>query len=96
MVSTEKTVSYLENDIFIPVNFILVSNPNDASSKNITSGIIAHSLSSGPSHSDATLVHKLFEGTLTSETRCLTCETVCFCAVHCDTTLYSMSGFMSR
>lgn len=26
---------------------------------------------------DSTLVHKLFEGTLTSETRCLTCETVC-------------------
>ncbi|KAJ3848032.1 cysteine proteinase [Lentinula lateritia] len=25
---------------------------------------------------DSTLVHKLFEGTLTSETRCLTCETV--------------------
>ena len=24
----------------------------------------------------ATLVHRLFEGTLTSETRCLTCETV--------------------
>ncbi|KAJ3861914.1 hypothetical protein EV359DRAFT_15055, partial [Lentinula novae-zelandiae] len=25
---------------------------------------------------DSTLVHKLFEGTLTSETRCLTCETI--------------------
>jgi len=32
---------------------------------------------SGTSPRDATLVHKLFEGVLTSETRCLTCETVC-------------------
>ncbi|KZP28893.1 cysteine proteinase [Athelia psychrophila] len=31
---------------------------------------------SGISAQDATLVHKLFEGVLTSETRCLTCETV--------------------
>ncbi|KAJ8523053.1 hypothetical protein ONZ45_g451 [Pleurotus djamor] len=31
---------------------------------------------SGTSPQDATLVHKLFEGVLTSETRCLTCETV--------------------
>lgn len=31
---------------------------------------------SGRSPQDATLVHKLFEGILTSETRCLTCETV--------------------
>ncbi|PFH49669.1 hypothetical protein AMATHDRAFT_4676 [Amanita thiersii Skay4041] len=34
------------------------------------------SSNSGTSHQDATLVHKLFEGILTSETRCLTCETV--------------------
>lgn len=27
-------------------------------------------------HQSGTLVHRLFEGTLTSETRCLTCETV--------------------
>lgn len=27
-------------------------------------------------HDSGTLVHRLFEGTLTSETRCLTCETV--------------------
>ncbi|KAJ3829191.1 hypothetical protein F5880DRAFT_1524725 [Lentinula raphanica] len=34
-----------------------------------------NSANSGPLP-DLTLVHKLFEGTLTSETRCLTCETV--------------------
>lgn len=31
---------------------------------------------SGTRRQDATLVHNLFEGVLTSETRCLTCETV--------------------
>ncbi|KAL0951876.1 hypothetical protein HGRIS_008536 [Hohenbuehelia grisea] len=31
---------------------------------------------SGTATQDATLVHKLFEGILTSETRCLTCETL--------------------
>ncbi|TEB38768.1 cysteine proteinase [Coprinellus micaceus] len=36
----------------------------------------AASSSSGTRPRDATLVHKLFEGILTSETRCLTCETV--------------------
>ncbi|KAH9830514.1 cysteine proteinase [Rhodofomes roseus] len=34
------------------------------------------SKTSQPSHFQATLVHRLFEGVLTSETRCLTCETV--------------------
>ncbi|KAF7975191.1 hypothetical protein HWV62_10250 [Athelia sp. TMB] len=34
------------------------------------------SSNSGTAPQDATLVHKLFEGVLTSETRCLTCETV--------------------
>ncbi|TFK26673.1 cysteine proteinase [Coprinopsis marcescibilis] len=34
------------------------------------------SSTSGANARDATLVHKLFEGILTSETRCLTCETV--------------------
>lgn len=34
------------------------------------------SSNSGNSPQEATLVHKLFEGVLTSETRCLTCETV--------------------
>jgi ubiquitin carboxyl-terminal hydrolase 9/13 len=34
------------------------------------------SSNSGTSPQDATLVHRLFEGVLTSETRCLTCETV--------------------
>jgi len=37
---------------------------------------IANSSNSGTQPHDATLVHRLFEGVLTSETRCLTCETV--------------------
>ncbi|KAF9532099.1 hypothetical protein CPB83DRAFT_848341 [Crepidotus variabilis] len=36
----------------------------------------SNSSNSGAAPHDATLVHKLFEGVLTSETRCLTCETV--------------------
>jgi ubiquitin carboxyl-terminal hydrolase 9/13 len=39
---------------------------------------MVNSFKSGSSRSDASLVHKLFEGVLTSETRCLTCETVRF------------------
>ncbi|KAF6754344.1 ubiquitin C-terminal hydrolase [Ephemerocybe angulata] len=38
--------------------------------------VTAASSNSGTPSQDATLVHKLFEGILTSETRCLTCETV--------------------
>ncbi|KAF9486557.1 cysteine proteinase [Pholiota conissans] len=38
--------------------------------------ITANSSNSGTNPHDATHVHKLFEGVLTSETRCLTCETV--------------------
>ncbi|KDR85571.1 hypothetical protein GALMADRAFT_218667 [Galerina marginata CBS 339.88] len=38
--------------------------------------LTADSSNSGTHPHGATLVHKLFEGTLTSETRCLTCETV--------------------
>lgn len=34
------------------------------------------SKTSQPSQFQTTLVHRLFEGVLTSETRCLTCETV--------------------
>lgn len=36
---------------------------------------------------NATLVHKLFEGVLTSETRCLTCESVCVANDVCTQTL---------
>ena len=43
-----------------------------------TATTAATATSSSPTTSLAklTLVHRLFEGTLTSETRCLTCETV--------------------
>jgi ubiquitin carboxyl-terminal hydrolase 9/13 len=41
-----------------------------------SSGSASGSTSSSQPPSHATLVHNLFEGTLTSETRCLTCETV--------------------
>ncbi|KAF8226664.1 cysteine proteinase [Tricholoma matsutake] len=45
-----------------------------ASKTNTTSS--GSNSNSGHLPRDATLVHKLFEGVLTSETRCLTCETV--------------------
>lgn len=53
----------------------------DLSSSNATTSsktppTVATGSNSGTSPQDATLVHKLFEGVLTSETRCLTCETV--------------------
>ncbi|KAJ7597655.1 hypothetical protein C8J56DRAFT_325467 [Mycena floridula] len=38
--------------------------------------VVTTSSNSGTAPQDATLVHKLFEGVLTSETRCLSCETV--------------------
>ncbi|KAF8808036.1 cysteine proteinase [Phlegmacium glaucopus] len=41
-----------------------------------TPTVTTASSNSGTRRQDATLVHKLFEGVLTSETRCLTCETV--------------------
>lgn len=50
-------------------SIIDLSNPTVSNS-------VTTSTTSGISPHDATLVHKLFEGVLTSETRCLTCETV--------------------
>lgn len=32
---------------------------------------------------DPTWVHEIFQGTLTNETRCLTCETVSLSCIHC-------------
>ncbi|PPQ74417.1 hypothetical protein CVT24_001046 [Panaeolus cyanescens] len=55
-------------------------NPDDLSNSIATLGskipATSASSTSGRHLSHATLVHKLFEGVLTSETRCLTCETV--------------------
>lgn len=45
----------------------------------VSTSIITTSASqttTGDKHSKGTFIHSLFEGTLTSETRCLTCETV--------------------
>jgi len=89
--------AFFSNGVSIPIDFMLVSSSvhTSGSKRPPTAGTATHSSSSGPFR-DATLVHKLFEGTLTSETRCLTCETVCCCAVHCSITFYSISDFMSR
>ncbi|KAJ7155933.1 hypothetical protein C8R43DRAFT_415806 [Mycena crocata] len=52
-----------------------VSLPSTLVSK-IPPTIATTTTNSGASPQNATLVHKLFEGVLTSETRCLTCENV--------------------
>lgn len=58
---------YLEsNKLFLTVSTSVMTTTSLGSNSN-----------SGQLPRDATLVHKLFEGVLTSETRCLTCETVC-------------------
>ncbi len=54
------------------------------------------SSNSGTSPQDATLVHKLFEGVLTSETRCLTCETVCSVCINLQPYLPGILGFGPR
>ncbi|KAF5383387.1 hypothetical protein D9757_008419 [Collybiopsis confluens] len=47
------------------------------SAEDLSNSIITFASKATPTtNGDLTLVHKLFEGTLTSETRCLTCETV--------------------
>ena len=55
-----------------------------------------NSSSSVPSRPDATFVHRLFEGVLTSETRCLTCETVRLCSVRWFIFCHAALGFLSR
>ncbi|KAK2461527.1 hypothetical protein APHAL10511_005990 [Amanita phalloides] len=59
----QRTVEDLSNSVTT-----LSSPPTIMTTKSTSSN-------AGTSPQDATLVHKLFEGVLTSETRCLTCET---------------------
>lgn len=54
----------------------ILSDQFTVSSSLITATDTINSNSGHQSPQDATIVHRLFEGTLTSETRCLTCETV--------------------
>jgi ubiquitin carboxyl-terminal hydrolase 9/13 len=42
----------------------------------VSNSLVSLPASTGSNSSSATIVHRLFEGVLTSETRCLTCETV--------------------
>lgn len=70
---------YFLRRIRIPLHASTVSNSvATLGSKSPPTVITAASSNSGTHPQDATLVHKLFEGVLTSETRCLTCETVCY------------------
>ncbi|KIM32495.1 hypothetical protein M408DRAFT_327043 [Serendipita vermifera MAFF 305830] len=48
----------------------------DLSTSIITTTSASQGVTTGSSYSKGTFIHSLFEGTLTSETRCLTCETV--------------------
>ncbi|KAG6810639.1 hypothetical protein H0H92_011018 [Tricholoma furcatifolium] len=58
---------------FHPVPLLLLTR--SIVSNSVTT-LQSESRSSGSSSHNSTLVHRLFEGVLTSETRCLTCETV--------------------
>ncbi len=71
--SLVKTVSTL-----LDASLLLTSELSDLVSTSITT---LATLSTQPAaaqatHFHSTIVHRLFEGVLTSETRCLTCETV--------------------
>lgn len=65
-------------------------------SSKVPTVMTAASSNSGTQPRDATLVHKLFEGILTSETRCLTCETVCIVLPLFCTSLTSCAQVSSR
>lgn len=52
------------------------SSPSASTSTTSPSSQSNSSVSQGHQQTNRTFVHSLFEGTLTSETRCLTCETV--------------------
>ncbi|CUA67443.1 ubiquitin carboxyl-terminal hydrolase 12/46 [Rhizoctonia solani] len=64
-------LNYLLNSIVEDLTLELKAGPLEDLSKSVASTSSASNLSP-----HLTLVHDLFEGTLTSETRCLTCETV--------------------
>ena len=57
------------------ISFIAEKNQNKSKNSTMTSN--------GPtttnSKADPCWVHDIFQGTLTNETRCLNCETVCTC-----------------
>ncbi|KAG8691366.1 hypothetical protein FRC11_004692 [Ceratobasidium sp. 423] len=63
-------LNYLLNSIVEDLTLEMKAGPPEDLSKSVASTSSASNLS------PLTLVHDLFEGTLTSETRCLTCETV--------------------
>ena len=62
-------------NLFLPGFGVLVSN-SIATLASPPPTVLTSTNSAHSGTPEATLVHKLFEGTLTSETRCLTCETV--------------------
>jgi ubiquitin carboxyl-terminal hydrolase 9/13 len=68
---------------------LLTSHVRLASVSSTAVATLVSNDASTPAHSEfphhsGTLVHRLFEGTLTSETRCLTCETVGLPCSHHD------------
>lgn len=68
--------AFFSRDSFVLIRFTTVSSSvaTLASPPTIVTATTSSNSASLPQ--EATLVHKLFEGVLTSETRCLTCETV--------------------
>ena len=50
--------------------------PSGLTRSSVSNSLASSSAPTGSNSSSSTIVHKLFEGVLTSETRCLTCENV--------------------
>ena len=62
----------LRSCLFLALNTVLWLNTRSS----VSNSLASLPASTGSNSSPSTIVHRLFEGVLTSETRCLTCETV--------------------
>ncbi|KAG8678172.1 hypothetical protein FRC09_020060, partial [Ceratobasidium sp. 395] len=69
-------LNYLLNSVVEDLTDEMKAGPPEDLSKSVASEASAASHGASSHSPHLTLVHDLFEGTLTSETRCLTCETV--------------------
>lgn len=58
------------------INEIIVAERNQGKAKVSSNGVTIGEPSSSASSSEPTWVHEIFQGVLTSETRCLNCETI--------------------
>ena len=70
--STPESDRKLRSCPFLAPNTVLWLNVPSS----VSNSLVSLPASTGSNSSPSTIVHRLFEGVLTSETRCLTCETV--------------------